>query len=143
VTVHLSAAATYTALSIYEISGADTSAPLDQTESGTGSGTAIATAGFTLASSPEIICAMIANFNGGTLTSSPYTLTQYAITGDAVKYFADEYHIASSNEAATATDGTSENWIIIAASFKAASGGGFTAVNRRTLGPRVGSRSAY
>lgn len=38
--------------------------------------------------------------------------------------------------------GSAEYEIDIAA-FKAAAGGGFTAVNRRTLGPRVGSRGFY
>jgi hypothetical protein len=72
---------------------------------------------------------------------SGYTGVNFAVTGDANKYFLSEYHIVSSAEAATATQTSNTTWHIIAGAWKATAS--FTAVNRRTLGPRVGSRSLY
>ena len=118
VTATFSSGALYRNITVYEFSGVQTSSdPIDQEKSGTGSGTAISTASFTVSASSEVIINQIIATEP--ITDATYTLVNFAVTGDAAKYFADAYHITSSNESATAT-ATSGSWGALAASFKIA-----------------------
>jgi hypothetical protein len=124
VTVNYNAAISYNNIAIYEITGADTSGPLDTTKTGNGNSGTIASGSFTI-SGNEIIVAKFGNDNFATVTGNTgYTVNQYGVTGDANAYFGDMYHITSSSEAAGGTFSPSTFWGIFAASFKEASGGG-------------------
>lgn len=127
VTANFSAACLYRAIVLYEVSGAATVSPLNTTSTGSaGSGTAISTGTFTLVAASEIIFAIAIQTDGpeSITPGTGYTGVNFAISGDANTYFLDEYHIVSSGEAATATISGSAPWAILAASFKAAAGGG-------------------
>lgn len=125
VTVNWATATFYGAIQIMEITGADTSAPLDTgngVKTGTGTGTALASASFTL-SSPEIIVAFSVSNGPPVSAAGGYTLNNFAVVGDANKYFSGEYHVTSASEQAVATQTSSAGWSIIAAAFKQAAGG--------------------
>lgn len=129
VTAAFSSGAIYRSITVYEISGADTSAPLGDIQTGlAASGTAVATATLSVTAAQEIILAHMTEDNGaGIVGGSGYTLVNYAITGDANPWFSDEYHIVTASEAATATRTSgSFGWRIQAASFKAALPTGIT-----------------
>ncbi len=129
VTFNYGGSYTYRSGFIYEVTGADTSSPFDQALAANGFvSSAVSTANFSLAASEEIIFAIVI----GTPTISPgtgYTGTNFAVTGDATKYFLEEYHIVTANEAATATDGATNSGIL-AVSFKATAGGAATPVRK-------------
>lgn len=122
VTVTFSAARIYRAIVVYQVSGAATSSVLNTSKTASGTGTAIDSGTFALVASEEIVVmllsfdATIATITGGT----GFTLTNFAITGDANPYYADEYKIVTVDTAATATLSTSAGWAGIAASFKVA-----------------------
>lgn len=122
VTVTLSLNATYRSIVVYQFSGALTTNPIGGTAGTLGTGTAINSGSVTVTAAEEVIV--------GTMIGAPaivaangFTLTNFAITGDATAYFADEYKFVTASEAATATQ-SSGAWTIKAASFKAAVGGG-------------------
>lgn len=152
VTATLASATTYLQMAIYEVSGADTSAPYDTSATGSGFGTAVASGTLTLATANEIIFAMVIATPPGVTQGTNYTGTNYTVTGDANAYFLAEYHIVTANEAATAS-ASSGNWGILAAAFKAAGGTTFNqsalaisspvaTLTRSTGKPLAGSSSA-
>ncbi len=108
----------YFSVTVYEVSGADASNPLNTTSTGaSGSGSALSTGTITLAASSEIIFAPMeadGTLTSGTCNAGGYTCTAYQT------YLGDTYHITSSSEAAVATANGSANWGIFAASFKVA-----------------------
>lgn len=124
VTVNLGSSAAFRAGSVYEFSGMDTSTAtscLNTTASGTAGGgvtTAIATSSITLSASSEVIVAIM-EMDGSTATAG----TGYTLRAQGA-FFAAEYHITSSSEAATATAATNGKWTILAGAFKGAAGVG-------------------
>lgn len=138
VTVTLSGGGTYRTIVVYEISGAGTSDPLNTTSTGTDTtGTSITTATLTISATSEIICALVVG--SPTITGgSGYTLVNFGLTGsDPTAYFADEYHIISASEAATASNGSSAFWCVAAASFKVASVSSSKLLKPNTLRPAI------
>lgn len=121
VTMNFGASYIYRAVVIFEFSGAATSGVLDQAQGGQAGATATASTGsFTLAAASELLIAITVGTQ--TITGSLATTTNFAISGDAAKYYLDQYGIVSSNQAVTSTDsGTGSG--IFGASFKAAAGG--------------------
>ncbi len=91
-------------------------------QTGTNTGTAIASASLTL-TNPSVIVGSIIVETAGSLTDSNYTLTN---TGGS-SFIWSEYHITSSSETATATTGTSATWGILAAAFQASTAAGNSA----------------
>lgn len=134
VTVTFALATVYAHVACYEFSGFSTTDPLDATVANvTGSGTSISTGTVSVAGSEDVIVAKIVADSNGMAAGSGYTLTDFAVSGDATKYFADEYKIVTASEAATATC-SSGGWGACAASFKivtAASGWGGLLSNQR------------
>ena len=118
VTATINSASTYRSITVYQFSGLDTSDPLGSAPNGsTGNSTAISSASVTVTAAEEVIV-MFCEADNDTISNATYNLTNFAVTGDAVKYFADGYHIVTASEAATATC-ASGPWYIKAASFKA------------------------
>lgn len=123
VTAHFSTPDSYRTIVVHEFSGNGASDPLNDFDSATGSGVAIATPTLTLVAALEVIVAYMVANGGNISNSAGFNLVNFAATGDAVPYFADEYKITSSSEPAVATC-DSAGWGIIAATFKFTSGGG-------------------
>lgn len=108
---------TYVALGVRQFSGCDTTSPLVGTlQTGSGTGTAIASGTVTV-SGQSVICAGIEG-NPTLVAGSGYSLTP--MTDGFGGFTGDEYHITSANEAATATAGSAGLYGIIAVAFKAA-----------------------
>jgi len=120
VTVAWSGSVAYRSIVVLEIAGdfSNTGSALTDTATGTAiGGTSIASGTLTLADDEEIIVAiMVAS---PTITGAGgFSLTNFAVTGDASKYFADEYQIVTVDMAAQATISLSAAWGILAASFR-------------------------
>jgi hypothetical protein len=110
---------TYRTATVFEFSGCDLTAPLDAAPNGsTGNSTAISSSSVTVSASEDVIC-MFCEADADTISNATYNITNFAVTGDATKYFADGYHIVTASEAASATC-ASGVWYIKAASFKVA-----------------------
>lgn len=118
VTVTWGSAFAYFCFAVYEISGADTTAPFVTDSTGSGSSTAATTGTLTLTGN-SIICAIAEADAKGFVAGTGYTLFQT----DDLGFISDEYHITGSSEAAAMTVG-SGNWGIMGAAFKEAGGGG-------------------
>jgi hypothetical protein len=122
VTAAYSTSAVFHGLAIYEISGCDTALPFDVVRTNNATGTAITSGTLPLSTSTEIIIA------GGEASGPPitafgagYTGTNWAMTGNASKFFFHEWHLVAASEAATATQTTSATWVAIAAAFSTTS----------------------
>jgi hypothetical protein len=139
----------YNTISVEGFSGSATN-PYDTESGNIGDSTAGQPGSITPAGANELLIAALASDStntGGTGIDSSFTLTDTNNGGTSGINFGGSiaYLIDSSGSAIDPTwswTGTG-NFATSIASFKAAAGGGFTAVNRRTLGPRVGSRSVY
>lgn len=110
----------YTAIGVRQFSGCDLTAPLITSATGSGSGTALATSSLAIAQS-AVICAGMEADGQGLVAGSGYTLTR--VSDGLGSYTADEYHLVSASEAATATAGSGP-WTMVAAAFAAATAGG-------------------
>lgn len=146
VTVTLVNPSTYRVLVVHEISGQLTSGTLNTTATGTGTGTAFATGSITVVASEEIIIAACAlSTNGGPVIAggSGYTLTNFGAVGDANMYYADEWHIVTASETATATGNISAQWGILAASFKTAAGASAPSGVARVIKQAVNRAGTY
>lgn len=108
-------------VSVRQFSGADTSAPLDGTATATGSSASINSGSVAVTASSAVIVAFMEADGSNFVAGTGYTLNQFANASG--RFFADEYHIVTASEAATASC-TSGAWGVCAAAFKAASGGG-------------------
>lgn len=133
---------TFLTVSVLQFSGQDTSSVLEASHPGaTGSGTSISSGSVTVTAANAVIVAFMGAAGKGLGGGTGYTMNVFA--GASGAFFADEYHIVSASEAATATCG-SGTWGICAAAFKeaaAAGGGGHNLLGSGTLiggGPLIG-----
>jgi hypothetical protein len=121
ITVTLTGFSSYRTIVAYDISGQVlNSVPLNTFATSSANSNSITSGTITLQAPSEIITAIMIQtppITGG----SGYTLTNFNATGDTNAYFADEYHVTSSSEAATATGTGGGNFTIFAASFMAQS----------------------
>jgi hypothetical protein len=116
--------ATYFAISVRQFSGAETSSVLESAPpSATGPFTPIDSGTVTVTASSAVIMAGIFALNDGSVAGSGYSLDQFGAGGSDAQYFADEYHIVTASESATATC-TTGLWGIVAAAFKVAGDAG-------------------
>lgn len=123
-TVALSSGSIYASVTCSQFSGLGTSASFGANSNATGTGTAISSGSVTTTGSDSVIYAYAMNGNGANWTAGTgYALTFYAVAGDATNYYADEYHIVSASEAATAVLDASNTWGIVAVSFNVATAG--------------------
>ncbi len=100
---------------LLEYSGLDATAPLDQTSSGTGSGTAMDSGSKTTTKAPELIYGFGADDNDCTV-DSPYTnreATNGQCAGDQTVFSTGLYHV-------TATENPTGAWLLQMATFKGA-----------------------
>jgi hypothetical protein len=100
---------------LLEYSGVDTAAPLDQTSSGTGSGTAMDSGSKTTTKAPELIYGFGADDNNCN-ADSPYTNRETAngqCAMDQTVYSTGPYHV-------TATQNPTGQWLLQMATFKGA-----------------------
>lgn len=123
VTMNYGGSYIYRSLVLYEVSGIDTSSPLHDVQAANGFGTTSVTVGPLAFTSPEEIYVSIMIGTQNITPGSGYTGVNFAITGDASKYFMDQYKIVSAAESVTATDGSTGSGIL-AAGFKVSAGGG-------------------
>lgn len=134
---------------ITEYSGLATSSPVDvKAGNDIASTTTPTTSTITTTNANDLIIGLLVgnNANLSTATNGQNSFTEWFQSNDATSGFCFSW----TDKTVAATGNYSEAWsastsmpcagFIIA--LKAA-GGGFTAVNRRTIGPRVGSRSYY
>lgn len=130
VTCNFNTSSTYRAASQNQFSGVATLCdPKVDAQTGTGNSTSLSTSSINAVTNSVIYA--FATFFGATdawTAGTGYTLTRFAISGDALNYYADEYHIVTAAEAASAThDGASAPWYMGGVSFRdacpAASGG--------------------
>lgn len=112
----------YLAITVYEFSGADTTAPFVTDSKSAGSGFALSTGTLSLGGVSCVIVSFMEGDGGvpGMTAGTGYT----GATTDDAGYIFDEYHITSTDEAGTATQPTSANWGIGAAAFKVAAAAG-------------------
>lgn len=142
-----SSAPSASGITVDQFSGCDTTSPYDTEASGSGSGTGLVTGAFTTTTADEVI--VVAGDQGS--TSGTYTAgAGYTIAGQTIGVaLSTEYQIVSSIQTGVTAGITSSAGLaygIIAATFKIASGGGFTAKFRKTLssvGTGVGKRQAF
>lgn len=114
----------YLAVAIAQFSGMKTATdPLEDFNTASGSGTAIASASLAMSAPEGIIFAFMAANSNGLVGGTGYDLQDFNATGDATKYYGSERKIVTAGEAAEATC-TSAGWVIQAASFQAEPGGG-------------------
>lgn len=117
ITVNFVAAVTYRVVVVQQFSGVDNVRnPYLDFRVGSGSGTAISTRSFNPFASESVITGIMVNSNDSISAGSGYNLVNFAITGDATKYFGDEYQITSTAVAVTAT-GANSSWDILAVAF--------------------------
>lgn len=121
VTVTFGSSVAYFCFAVYEISGADTTAPFVTDGKGQGSSTTPATASLTLTGNSVILA--IAESDSGSFSAAGSGYTKFQTDDNG--FIEDEYHITSSSEAATFTTGNAP-WGIIAAAFKEAGGAATT-----------------
>lgn len=112
----------YTTITVFEVSGNDTSSPFVDDDAATqiGADATITTGTLSLSGNTSIIFGSIVSLatgNGAGITGfTGYTVTQ---SDSGTPYVWDEYHVpVSSNEAAGATTDFGDDWAIIAAAFK-------------------------
>lgn len=106
------------AVSVRQFSGAATSSVLEGSPpTATGSGTSISSGSVTVTASEAVIVAGMEADAKNFVAGTGYTLDTF--TGASGLFFADEYHIVTASEAATASC-SSGAWGICAAAFKAA-----------------------
>lgn len=140
----------YQCLFVSAWSGAAATSQYDKGSSGTSVSTSVQPGSITPANANSLV---IASLGSDTTTSSTasidsgFTITdQFAPVGGVSEGGGQAYLIQSAAAAVNPTwsglTGAGDLTACIVA-YIAAAGGGFTAVNRRTLGPRVGSRSSY
>lgn len=111
----------YLAIAVYEFSGADTTAPFVTDSTGSGASTNMTTGTLSLGGVSCVIVAIMENDSANvTAAGTGYTK---AITDDG-GYIVDEYHITSTDEAATATQAANLAYGIIGAAFKVAAAAG-------------------
>jgi hypothetical protein len=117
VTTTFSASAGHYWVSIYEVSGADISAPYVTSSTGnSGLSNPITTGTLSLGGANAIIIAGICEISPPIVAGTGYTLVNFGWTGDSNKQNATEYHVVSADESATATGGGGA-WMILAAAF--------------------------
>lgn len=139
----------YATIGVIEIQGANTTSPLDLAEHGIGTTTSptFTTSG-TTAQANEVVIGTICQSAGASNTTVPGGWQkQYDEPNNGFCNLCDATKIVSATGTQTfnpTESGISFNHYLIAiTTYKEAGGAGFTAVNRRSLGPRVGSRSTY
>lgn len=118
ITVVLGSASTYSSVVCYQFSGVGAAASFGTSAGATGTGTVASTGTVTTTGSDSVIIGAFFALNASWTAGSGYTLTAFAVTGDVNTYFADEYHLVSASEAATAMLG-SGGWGAVAVSFNA------------------------
>ncbi len=110
------------ALSVRQFSGAATTSVLEASPaSANGTGTAASSGSVTVTATDAIIVAGLFADNDGITAGSGYSADSFDISPTAGSLFADEYHIVTASESATATV-TFSNWGVVAAAFKIATG---------------------
>lgn len=113
-----SGSAAYFLISVRQFSGFGTSDPFDNQNGSTGNSTSLSTGNITVAGAQDVIVAGMEADGQGIVGGTNYTLDLFnGGIGDG-RYFADEYHIVTAAESATAT-ANSGAWGITGASFKA------------------------
>lgn len=120
VTATFSASNGYRALVLYEVTGMGATPAVDTTATGNNAttGTAISSGALNqTGSGGNVNFACIIGAGAPVSAGGSFTGTNFSIVGDPNAYFLDEYHIFSGNESATATQTTSNGWLIVAASF--------------------------
>lgn len=120
ITVALGSASTYSSVVCYQFSGVGATASFGVGVGTTGTGTAASTGTITTTGADSVIVGSFFALNASWTAGTGYTLTSFAVSGDSNTYFADEYHLVSASEAATATLGSSGGWGAVAVSFNAA-----------------------
>lgn len=109
---------------VYEFSGCDTTGALDGSAVGTsGNSTSLSSGSITVTAASAVIVALMEADGQSLVAGTGYSLTLFNGGSGDGRYFADEYHIVSASESASATC-ASGSWVINGASFKVASGGG-------------------
>jgi hypothetical protein len=136
VTLSLSGSSTYRAWARWQLSGVPTSDPYIspfQFGSATSAPSNImSTATVSHGSGEAVFLCLGSSFGnpGCTAGGTSYTFNAFAITGDAVQYYGDQYLISSSDNTPQMTDGdTSAHWSLFAAAF----GTPVTVATRRRL----------
>ena len=121
VTVHFAGTATFSVLGIHEYAGLDTSSPLDQCGSATGTGTAMNSSNKTTMSANELIFGYGSVDNSVSGAGSGYTLrlNNTQLGGDSTE---DQTVSSTGAYATTMTQNVSGNWTMFIATFKAGSG---------------------
>lgn len=115
VTLPLSGSSPYRAFTRWQFSGVPATDPYVDTKFSTAaSGTALSTASISHGSAEVVIVAFGVAFSATGMPSggAGYTFNGFAITGDAIPYFGDEYHIVSADEAPTMTSSSSVAWAL-------------------------------
>jgi len=129
VTATFSASVTYRGITVDQYSGCDTSAPLDQYNTGTGNDTAPITGNITTTTANEVLVAGVYLLYTKTITAGTnYTLR--TLTNPAPSKGASEDRIVSATGTYNATFSLSDStpWVSIVASFKAVAVAGPAAV---------------
>lgn len=124
VTANFDQTSSYTTITAKEVSGADTTNPFVTESEASNTGTSISTGTLSLTGLSCFITEIFESDGAGATSTTPTPFTGYTqFMADAIGYLWDGYHITSTDEVAGATCPTSAGWSIIAAAFKAASGG--------------------
>lgn len=150
-TFTITGAGTFFGAEAASFSGVATASPFD-VQNGAGSviaGTSLQPGSITPNASNELLITGVVTESGSGAHSinSSFTVTDdSAYSGGVNEGVGMAYLIQGAAAAVNPTwswSGSANPLVASIAAFKVAAGGGFTAVNRRTLGPRVGSRSFY
>lgn len=132
VTVTMAVAGAYYYVSVYEISGADTTTPLITQSTGTGNSGVAATGTLSISQNAIIVFQSELDADGG-LANETLTSGGTMFSPDS-QFLFDGYHSVSGSEAVTITaGGGTGRWQIIAAAFAEAGGGSPPAATVKSL----------